>query len=354
MLLVTFHGGKNAGKVNTVVGYDDAGGLLPTPVLQDAPDMSELRAVNLVSDTVLWVLSGSAGNSKILAFERTDSGSDRFRYSGQPVAQFETGSALLHPFDFVLDPAGSCYVSNQDTNVVARFDVAAGFLSASPAASPPALEGKGTFWPGTFVASSDDTLPRSNPNAQHASAIPPPAGLEDWPACKAGDCPTLVNSVRGVDWANDMLYVADEVAAVVKVYDADGNYKGQSNAIGTPPSDTSGPSEGPVHLLVANQALLATNGKKVYSASLDPEQPANLNLQPISGIKVPMVSGVALAPTGVLYAASRTQQATSRTTDNQAEIFMYTNFPADPTPGGSFPVKVDDVPEFVVYIPDGA
>lgn len=356
MLWVTFHGGKKA--VNNIAAYHEDGTLCAEAVLKNPPDMSELRAAKLVSDSVLWVLSGSARESHILPFVRTGSGNDSFTYAGQPVAEYEAGSALLHPFDFVFDSDGTCYVSNQDTNVVARFDVAAGFLSATPAPCPAALHGKGTFWPGTFVASADDTVPRSDPDGQHASAVPVPAGLEDSPPCTPGDCKELSKSVRGLAWANDTLYVADEVAAVVKIYDADGNYMGESNVLPSEPTATAATPAGPVHLLLAdlngNQSLVATNGQNVYLAPVDPAHPEILDLQPISTIHVPMVSGLTLTPDGVLYAASRTHTARAGLNNNSARIFKYANFPSDPTPDGSFPVNVDDLPEFVLYVPDTA
>lgn len=343
--------------MNNVVAYDDDGALVTTTVLQGGPDMAELRALNLVSDTVLWVLSGGAGSSEILAFERSGSGNDAFKYTGKPVAQYAKGSALLHPFDFVFDPQGNCYVSNQDTDVVARLDVDPSFLSATPAPPPKSLQGRGTFWPGTFVASVDPNLPRGDSGGPSSSTVPAPAGLEDWPPCQGvGPCPKLINSVRGLAWTNQALYVADEVAAVVKIYDGDGALLGVSNPVGTPAAGATGPSDGPVHLLVAggngNPTLLVTNGKDVYSGELDPTHPDSLDLQPIGGIKVPKVAGVAVAPGGILYAASRTQDTLDADGKKQALIFQYTNFPEDPTLESSFLVDVDDVPEFVLHVPD--
>jgi hypothetical protein len=330
--------------------------------------MSELRALKFVGDGTIWVLSGGADDSTILAFKRTGNSNDSFTYTGKPVAQYQSGSALLHPFDFVFDPDGYCYVSNQDTDVVARFVVDPKLLSATPASPPGALKGKGSFWPGTFVASADATLPRGAPKGSpHASTIAAPAGLEDWPPCaNATSCPKLVNSVRGVAWANGMLYVADEVAAMVKVYDPDGNFTSPRTApdssastsglVGTRATDNTPPTHGPVHLLVVNdastQALLATNGRDVLSSPLDPKAPASLDFQPIANIKVPKVSGLTLAPAGVLYAASREKQPIPGQTKQHAFIYKYTNFAVNPTLDTSFSVNVDDLPEFVLYVPD--
>lgn len=349
MLFVTFHGGRSPA-VNNVIAYDDDGNLLNPQVLAQAPSsMSELRGLRLLSDTMLWVLSGSAGFSAILAFGRDPTKTDTFVYAG-PAAQPQPGPGLLHPFDFDFDSGGDCYVSNQDTDVVLRLG-----SDGKPAPWAPALQGKGTFWPGTFVASADPDLPRGGDGGQSSAAISPPAGLEDWPPCQDGGCPKLSNSVRGVAWTNDVLYVADEVAAVVKMYGSDGTFLGQSNCIGTSASAATAPKGGPVHLLVVEengaQALLVTNGENVFSAVLDPAHPAALDLESIASIDVPKVAGLALAPGGVLYAASRIQDTPVGKKQKQARIFKYTNFPAAPKLDSAFVVGVDDVPEFVLYLP---
>jgi hypothetical protein len=354
VLLVTFHGGGKKDDIDNVVAYDDNGNLLTTKALQNAPPMSELRAVTLVDSNLLWVLTGSAGKSEILAFNRI--GNSIFEYQPPPVATYQPGSAnpfsaLLHPFDLVFDSEGHCYVSNQDTDVVSRYSTSSNF---SPAPLPLALQTKGTFWPGTFVASVDPTVPRVA-NSDHVATIPPPAGLEDWPACPAlSHCPKLVNSVRGLAWAGSALYVADEVAPAVKVYDVDGNLK-SCTQLGTPPIGDNPPTGGPVHLLVindqsGNQLLLVTNGtSQVYAAPLGATNAAALSLEPLANVNVKKASGLAFVPGGVLYVGSRTAD---KATNQNARIYKYTGVPEKPDTGSSFDVQVRDLPEFVLHAPD--
>jgi hypothetical protein len=353
VLLVTFHGGGKQGEIDNVVAYADDGTLHTTAALQNAPAMSELRALRLVDTNLLWVLSGGAGNSQILAFRRT--GADTFEYQPPPVAIYQAGSAnpycaLLHPFDFVFDTQGFCYVSNQDTDVVSRYDTRSNF---SPVPAPPALQNKGKFWPGTFVASVDPTVPRVA-NSDHVATIPPPAGLQDWPACPAPpNCPKLVNSVRGLAWAGGALYVADEVAPAIKVYDLDGNLQG-TTTLGTPPVGKNPPADGPVHLLIIEDLggdpwLLVTNGSShVYAAQLGATNGASLSLQPLANVNVKKASGLAFVPGGLLYVASRTVDPST----NNALIYCYGGVPQNPDTGSSFDAHVQDLPEFVLHVPD--
>ena len=287
--------------------------------------MSELRAIKVVASDLLWVVSGSKHASGIVAFRGAGS---EYHYAGT-VAEFGEISSLWHPFDVTLDGAGNCYVSNQDTDVVARLAVAADLLSATPAPIAPGLPSPGTFLPGTFVASSNGALP----GVAATTAVATPAGLEVAfdKSCK------VAKSVRGVVWVNGALYVADEVANAVKVYDADGRYLGASSTV-----------PGPVHLLATEQGgavvLYVCNGTSVLSAVLDPAHPEKVHLHPIAGIDVPKVSGLALGAGTDLYAGSRDA--------HKPAVFKYKGFPAAPKLDKSFAVA--DVPEFVLHVLDAS
>src|SRR5437879_10793558 len=63
------------------------------------------------------------------------------------------------------------------------------------------------------------------------------------------------HSVRGVAWANGRLYVADQPAGAVKIYDITGKYLGQSNKL-EPGS--------PVHLVVHNGSFYVSGGDHIY------------------------------------------------------------------------------------------
>src|SRR3954451_22588521 len=123
MLLVTFHGGSQG--VNNVGAYSDDGELQSLTVLTGADaSLSELRALAFVADELVWVLSGGKHSSQILAFRGSG---DSYAYAGT-VAEYPKVNSLWHPFDFTV-ALPYAYVSNQDTNTVARLEVAEDLLS---------------------------------------------------------------------------------------------------------------------------------------------------------------------------------------------------------------------------------
>jgi len=322
VLFATFHGGSGSSAINNVGVFDDDGTALTMEVLQGAPDglLSELRGIAMVSSGVLWVASGSKNASVIAAFEATSADGYTYNYTST-VAQFGSINSLWHPFDFTIDASGHCFVSNQDTNVVARLVVGEGFQSADAAPLASGLP-SGTFLAGTFVASSNGDLP----GVPATTVVATPAGLE---VSFDSDC-KVANSVRGVAWTGDGLYVADEVANVVKIYDANGNYQAESNALS---------HGGPVHLLVADQVLYVSDGYDVYSTAVSA---TSLDLKGI-GIKVPKGSGMAIGTGTDFYIGSRDS--------SQPRIYRYKGFPSDPT--SDIHWKVGDLPEFLMYLPGG-
>jgi hypothetical protein len=324
VLYVSFHGGP--GGCDNLGAYADDGSPLSSGVLQGAPDgaLSELRAFRFVADGLLWVLSGGKHASSILAFRGSGTS---FEYASQ-VATFPAVDSLWHPFDFTVS-GSTAYVSAQDTNVVARLDVAADMLSASAAAVAPALPASGTFLAGTFVASADGKLPHV-PDTTPVSAAD--GGLEVAIVDKK-----VTNSVRGVLWTNGALYVADEVGGLVRVYDADGAYLG------------GGSVPGPVHLMSLDSVLYVCNGSEVLAGALDPNSPASLMLEPIAELQVPKVSGLAYDGSGTIYAGSRAQDQQGQSLA-RGSVYTFTGFPSAPVAGPSFGIA--DAAEFVLYVAD--
>ena len=314
MFLVTFHSGN-------VRAYSDDGCEKSKAVLSPEPQDAELRALRLFLDGSLWVANGSKAQSAILGY--TGSGSS---YSGgATIVEYPAAEALWHPFDFTFSPDGSlCYVSNQDTNVVARFVVGPGGKSMTPADVAPALHG--TFLHGTFVASSCKNLCKVRPTTavdeQHG-------GLGVTCDAKPPDCCKPTHSVRGVLWTNGALYVADEPGNAVRVYGDDGTYLGA----GTVPA--------PVHLLEAFGHLYATGSGGIFISNLVPGSPASLSFPPAPSIELENASGMTIGPNNWLYAATR------KPTGAQIVVFPHPEaVGAEPKP---FPVHAD--PEFVLYVP---
>jgi hypothetical protein len=333
MLLVTFHGDPaddrqagGAGSGNLVSAYSDEGALLAEQIIEDPPAvLAQPRCIALLPNGLLWVVSGSARESNILSF--TGSGT-QYSYTGQPVAQYPAVDSLWHPFDltFASDADGTalCYVSNQDTNTVARLAISADFARASPMPISSALPSDGYFLSGTFVASARGDLPGLE---KPTTPVPPPPGLEV--DTKGGK---VQHSVRGVLWHDDALYVADEVAGTVKVYDASGTYRGQSNALGSPD-----------HLVAQGGVLYVGSGSQVYQGgAVSAIVPAVLDFTAIAGIELSSVAGMAFGPTGDLYVADRTGR----------QLWRYAA--PDFSGGTAIGSQLPDNPEFLIHVPDPA
>jgi hypothetical protein len=236
--------------------------------------------------------------------------------------QYPGLDSLLHPFGFTFDDLDQGYVSNQDSNVVVRMNVT-DFFSATATAVAPALPSEGTFLTGTFVASSNGSLPGVPPT----TAVPLDAGLAVTVAKGK-----VVNSVRGVLWANGYLYVADEVANAVKVYDVNGAYQGK------------GSITGPVHLLFSDGILYSGSGDNLFWAQLNADAPADINFSAVPKVKIDDIAGMTFGPAGQLYVASRTK--------NQIWTLADFSFDQGPSSVAAWPNALPDEPEFVVYVAD--
>jgi len=191
-LLVTFHGGNP--RVDTLLAHDDGGAKLTDTALHSSTKGSKLRALLLVSNERLCVPSGSAkaSKSRALAGSGHSYGDPRRSRSTRKTAHACTLST--YP-----GSTSNCYVSTEDTNVVARFAVTNGFVKATPAPMPGPLPSGGTFWPGTLVASSDSSLPGDLPKPPHTTAVDAQNGLEAWQSSGATRSPRLGSPKTATD-----------------------------------------------------------------------------------------------------------------------------------------------------------
>ena len=132
------------------------------------------------------------------------------------------------------------------------------------------------------------------------------------------------HSVRGVVWANDALYVVDQPARRIKVYDRTGRFLGQSNAVETP-----------VHLVLRNGSLYVSGGDEVLTAKL--AKPAgDFTLSSINGVRVKNGCGMAFTDSGHFYVASRTD-------------CVILKFDSDFKPV-KFHCELPDNPEFLLHV----
>ena len=312
MLFVTLHGGKpeEHPHKNNVHAYDKDGRQITASVLDDTDGvtLNELRGIYRFGN-YLYVANANKTQNSLLCYQGS---STSYRFVGKFVSR-ETCRGILHPFDFTFDGAAHCYVSSQDTNVVTRLLVSADGKTGAPAPLAPALPGRGKFLPGTFVGSSVGDL------TEPTTAVPLPSGLEY--SAQGGE---KKHSVRGVVWANNALYVVDQPASRVKVYDQDGNFLGQSNVV-----------DQPVHLLVHEGSLYVSGGNEVFTAKLS--KPAgNFTLSAIPGLQIKNGCGMAFTDSGHFCIASRTEN-------------LILKFDANFKPM-KFECKLPDNPEFLLHV----
>jgi hypothetical protein len=214
MWYISFHGGEDKGQVNNVLAYQDSGkphdnpNVLPTG--GSDPALRELRGFEIVDD-LLYVVNAYKDYSQVLTYRVDTSGDYSFK---EVFASMDATNSVLHPYDLTFDAQGNCYVSSQDTNVVTGLQRANDPL---PVASylrqqyPPPAQ----FLAGTIVASSIGALPNvPSPTPPDVAA---PQGLD---VSFTNDKNTEVgNSIRGVLFHDGFLYVANEVASAINVYD---------------------------------------------------------------------------------------------------------------------------------------
>jgi DNA-binding beta-propeller fold protein YncE len=312
VLLVTLHGGKpeKDPHKNNVHAYDKSGKMISHHVLEDTEGvlLDELRGIHHFGK-YLYVVNANQKQNGLLCYEGADTS---YRFVGKFVSR-ESCKGILHPFDFAFDGAGHCYVSSQDTNVVTRLKVSADGKIGTPALVAPALPANGKFLPGTFVASCVGSL--SEPST---TAVPPPMGLE-YSAEGAKK-----HSVRGVVWANNALYVVDQPAGRVKVYDSNGKFLRQSNQV-----------KSPVHLVVHESSLYVSGGNEVLTAKLS-KAAGDFMLAPIPSLQIKNGGGMAFTGSGHFYIASRTENFIQKFDDNFEPM--------------KFECTLPDNPEFLLHI----
>ena len=335
MLFVTFHGGKPTkdikNPVNNVYAYKDGGGdPVETKVLNGAKDYlkdAELRGIVFAYDH-LYVANGRKDSNTVLRFKGSGT-----KYDFKEVFASREGSSginsIFHPYAVIFDGSKYCYISSQDTDVVTRLTTDSKGKSGSATPIPSGLPSGGTFFAGTFVACSLAQLP----GLSATTAVPPPQGLAVGFAQSAdADAGTnkVQHSVRDLVLANNKLYVCDEAADLVKIYDMNGNWLQSSNTV-----------PGPAHLLAWKSQLFVSGSKAVMSAPLGS---GSLQFSAVGGVDGAGASGMAFNAKGdKFFVADRKKN----------DVHSY-----DVKGDGTFSNKkkiisnMPDNPEFLVYVPD--
>jgi outer membrane protein assembly factor BamB len=260
---------------------------------------------------------------------------------------------LWHPYGLTIAPpaggnAGTIYVSSQDTNVVCGYTIEDGAtMTATPVPPASALATYGStyvpgspsataFYPGTVAASQKGvpvTLqpPPTPETVVTPPVVPAPLGLSlnfdpadlvkkkaasAAPADPSASQSPSKHSVRGVQFAGGVLYVADENGNRVVCYDPSSgtvlgeitttsDKKSNPNALSTPVGLAYDPAKNYLYIGAPGKtgAIFAYHVASghlhlVVSAATDPSHADALS----------KVSGLAVAPDGTLLFASRKTQ----------------------------------------------
>jgi hypothetical protein len=359
MLLVTFHGGKG-GETN-VYAYDTPSGDLNVHhALQNAPlTDAELRGM-VYANSFLYVVNGSKHASNIMCFEPPAPGAKKYHFNykdqfvGPTMTQGQFANGIGHPYALQFFSSGggsSCYISNQDTNVVAQATVASNFLTASlqQGCQSSYLNGLTGLCPpsgcvyldGTFVASQNGTLPAVGVAATN---VPPANG--GLSVAFTPDGTKVQNSVRDVAISGAVLLVCDEPNRLIRLYSLpDGTYLGAGPAL----------KAGPTHLAIFSSGLFVSASDQLYwSALSNPPTPSGLSF--VSVLSAPAgdkVGGIAFdTATNTAYVAF--QKGTGTT--GSGKIHRYDLGPAPASPpvfgaGKEFAKITTDTPEFLLFLP---
>ena len=325
MWWISYRGESGHGVDNIGVFEDDGSPRKLHPLLLDqspaAHPLHIARGFALVGDD-LYIANAWRKDSHVALYSRHG---DTFRFK-EVLAKTEQVAAMVHPFDVELGDDGRIYVSCQDTNTVVSL-VPETREPASVAAHLRKQYPKGKFLPGTLVASSHGSLPEYGERA--TLDVPAPLGLKVV-LDKRGK---PRHSVRGIVVHRKHLYVADEAADLVKVF----NVKS-----GELMAHIEGRSlEAPVHLILHGETLYigASGTGSILALDLTSTPPrGKLKARVVIDEKLDAPSGFAVGPDGDFYVAERKKQRVRRFSSKGAKK-------------GTFIGDLPDMPEFLVYVP---
>jgi hypothetical protein len=356
MIFATFH------STSTVLAFSATNG---TPInesfLATNITLNEPRGIYFDGAGNLYVIDGYKNSSAVYLYPKTSS-SPPYGPGATLISQSQKhANSINHPFALVFDSSGSpslCYVSNQDSNVVAAFSIDISDLSKpSSKSQPPAsyltgLFPKGEFLDGTLVASAMGPLPHvpGNPTLVPGKdgglsvVMGPDTGSSTSQADTASSGSKdpvkykVLHSVRDLALVNGVLLVVDEAAGLVRMYQATtGKYYGSSKVAGAPGAIL----DSPTHLLlVGSDTVYVSFSSHIYKGTLEVDSSGtpSLSLAPFFHLGSGSIAGLAVDPSGDFYMANRTGK----------EILAYS--PSNWT-SPFWTASVTDSPEFLLYVP---
>ena len=328
MWWITYRGEGRQGVDNIGVFEDDGRPRSVHPLLLDtssnARPLHIARGFALVGED-LYIANAWRKDSYIARYRREG---DFYRYDSTVVSTDHV-EAMVHPFDLVLGDDGHIYVSCQDTNTVVAI------LPEKRVPAPVALHlcqtfPDGNFLPGTHVASSQGRLPEVGEQAP--TDVPTPLGLE----VVLDEHGRPRHSVRGIALHQGHLYVADQAANAVKVFELS---SGRLRA-----SIRGAKIQKPGHILLRDGTLYigaAGSGSILAHDIADSEPRGELGARVIVDGKLDAPSGIAVGQDGDLYVAERHKR--------RVRCFSVTGVDK-----GTFIDALPDQPEFLLQLPSAS
>lgn len=358
MLLVSFHGTSTG--INNIWGFPTSGSGQPVEGVLPASGVTldELRGMAVYGGN-LYVVNGGKSTSNVLIFQGPPQKGPLFTYLDTVIG---AGQSIMHPFGIAfVTPASpapalptSCFISNQDSNVVAQVDLTAGtgsdvngsFASVSNYLT---TNYTGTFLDGTFAASQNGNLkgvPVIAPSVPEADGG---LGVTFKTDKKGNPTNEPQNSVRDVAVANGILFVCDEVDSQVNMYNLDGGALIASGSV----------AAGPTHLAINDCGLWVSAGAGLYWSPLPASATgASLSFQTIA-ITVPAgnkVAGISFDDASSVYVIFQDGSGGTGTGSIVKCAVTQGTSGAAPTltmpSGPPFASGLSDTPEFCLWVSD--
>jgi hypothetical protein len=354
MLLVTFHGGTSG--VDNIYGYSTNAGIkLPQTKPETTAALSVSKDVNLdelrgltVHKGNLYVVNGGKSASNVLEFQGPPKKGPEFDYLGTLIGP---GQSIMHPFGIAFDPSASyCYVSNQDSNVVAQVKLTSGKHSAVTGTLGSGSQSSfltnlypppDAFLDGTFVASQNGALAGVPVVAPNVSAANGGLGVTG-----TGTPLAPANSVRDVAIANGILFVCDEVDCQINMYNMDGGaFLSPAGSLG---------KNSPTHLAISGGGLWVSAGESLYWSALPSSvSGASLSFKSVA-VTVPdknKIGGISFDTSGNVYVVFQDGTHTKGTGSIQ-RYAVTAGSPPTLSNGTAFATITEDTPEFCMWVSD--
>lgn len=290
---------------------EELGSVLPSS------NFNELRGMALFDDFLL-VAQAHKKSSSIIAFHVDKSGVKGTSFV-ETLIDSNLSDAIWHPYALAV-VNHRLFVSNQDSNVVSSYELSTtleGGLTAQIAPLSTYLRESyraQNFLPGTLVASSVPIEVRG----KASGAVPATCGLS-YTSTVQPSGKLKKHSVRGILMCNEKLYVADEPANRIAIFDANSGEPLGEVTKGSGSQNTANVLSSPVGLAYAaarQKIAISIPGNGAIFAY----DPAHDVLSQISNnsalsaspgddtVAMNKVAGIAYAPSGALFFASRGNQ----------------------------------------------